>query len=97
LLGREVKPTLMCVCNSLYSNDFDYEGAKALGTACRDELKVSLSHVLAANFEMHRNRTRLIRQFGATPLNRFRLYLCGFGGVCVCVCFCDLVPVCICS
>jgi hypothetical protein len=39
-------------------------------------------------FAGERNRTRLIRQFGATPLKRFRLFVCGFGGALGFLCFC---------
>jgi hypothetical protein len=76
-----VEPTLVSVSHSLYYNNIGAEGAKALGTACRDELTVYLDGNLHQVCEAQRNKTRLIRQFGATPLNRFRLYLCGFGGL----------------
>jgi hypothetical protein len=76
------------VFHSLHSNNnIGAEGAKALGTACRDELTVTLDNHLEQVLEAQRNKTRLIRQFGATPLNRFRLYLCGFGGLFVFVGF----------
>jgi hypothetical protein len=82
-----VAPTFVSVFHSLRNNNIGDEGAKALGTACRDELTVYLDANPSQVFEAQRNKTRLIRQFGATPLNRFRLYLCGFGGLFVLVGF----------
>jgi hypothetical protein len=67
---------------SLQGNDITTAGAQALGTLCPDSIKVVLDEGGPLNraFAEERNKAKLIRQFGATPLKRYRLYVCGFGG-----------------
>jgi hypothetical protein len=64
----------------LRCNNLTPAGAAALGPLCPDNLVVGLDDPLDRILADERNKARLIRQFGSTPLQRFRLYLCGFGG-----------------
>jgi hypothetical protein len=67
---------------SLELNKITATGANALGSLS-SSIAVDLGSRVLSN---ERNKARLIRQFGATPLKRFRLYICGFGGW---LCLCD--------
>jgi hypothetical protein len=70
------------VCNRLLGNSFTTEGARSLGSLCPDAMAVSLGGAWDKVFAEERNKAGLIRQFGAAPVTRFRLYMCGFGGAC---------------
>jgi hypothetical protein len=68
-------------CSLEANNSITVAGAKALGSMCSDSITVSFGDgSLDRVFADDRAKAGLIRQFGATPLKRFRLYVCGFGG-----------------
>jgi hypothetical protein len=87
IISPSVSPYLffqLITANSLRKNSITAAGARALGPLCPDKLAIDLDTPLGRIFADELNKARLIRQFGSTPLKRFRLYVCGFGGAFVC-------------
>jgi hypothetical protein len=86
--------------HSLSANPLEKEGVRCLARFGRTELEINVT-AHKALFTRERNTAVVGRSYGQAPLQRFRVYVCGYSGkhahVCVACALLVLSPACMLS